>query len=527
MTGHLSEMELVALLDGEQDAAAAADWQPHLDGCLECRRRSVALRRESRLLGAAIAPETVQKREVRREFGWVVAAGVLLSFGVIALRRVAAGLVPPEAAGVAVLSLLSRLGFGLFRLPDYAALLTQPFIGGLVAMNLITIASLVVAARRFRPGGTAVLLAAALIPALSALPAPAEALEIRRDDGDCGVPAGEIVEDDLILMCGTAVIAGEVRGDVYYLVQSLTVSGVVEGDLIGVSERLDIEGEVGLSWRGLAQTARILGRVGRGATGAGQFLEVRPRGSIGGSAFLAGGDLILSGEVVRSLAAVGEHVDLDGAIGGDARILAEELQVGPRATVGGVLRYHGEDEPVRAAGGPEVDWVVAEPEGESPGERALDVLFRWARGLALGGVLLLLAAGPVTRVAGLGGRPLAPLLLGLLLFVGLPFAAILTALTFIGLPIAAALVGLYLFLLYASRVVAGLALGEALLGAGATPWQKLLRLALGLAIIAVLVEIPVAGTVVGLMVMFLGLGAFGLWVWNRSAGLQSGTERLA
>ena len=75
--------------------------------------------------------------------------------------------------------------------------------------------------------------------------------------------------------------------------------------------------------------------------------------------------------------------------------------------------------------------------------------------------------------------------------------------------------------------MAGLALGEALLGAGATPWQKLLRLALGLAIIAVLVEIPVAGTVVGLMVMFLGLGAFGLWVWNRSAGLQSGTERLA
>ncbi len=520
MTGHLSELELVALLDGELDERAGSDLRLHLDRCSECGRRSGALARESRLLGAAIAPETAPAKEIRREFAWVVAAGLLLSFGIIALRRLVGDLGGADPAGVADVHLLNRVGFSLLRLVlEFGALLTQPFIGGLVAMTLIAIASLSAAARRLRPGGASALLAAALIPALFALaPPPAEAREIRRDDAGCRIPAGEVVEDDVILTCQNAVIAGEVRGDVYYMAQSLTVSGVVEGDLIGLSERLDIEGEVGLSWRGLAQSVRILGRVGRTVTGAGQMFELRSRGSIGGGAFLAGENLILSGEIGRSLVAGAGRVDLDGAVGGDARIAAGALQLGPGATVGGVVRYHGGEEPTRAAGAPEVEWIEAEPESEGPGERAWGVLLRWARAVALGGVLLLLAGGPVRRVAGFGGRPLMPLLLGLLLFVGLPFAAILTALTFIGIPVAAALVALYLFLLYASRVLAGLAVGEAILGAGVTRWQTLLRLALGLGIFAVALEIPVAGTVVSLMVMFFGLGAFGLWVWKSRPG---------
>lgn len=519
MSEHLSEMNLVALFDGElaRDAESAA--RRHHDACLDCRRRGGALAREDRLLGAAIAPEMDGTGEVRREFAWVVAAGVLLSFGVLALRRLASGVFATDAPGLTDVSLLNRLGYALVSLFDFAPLLTLPFIGGLVAMTLIAIAAIALAARALRPGRAGALILAALIPALSTLPAPAEAFEIRRGDDECRIPAGEVVEDDVLFFCGSAVIAGEVRGDVFYMVQALTVSGVVGGDLIGLSERLDIEGEVGLSWRGLAQTARILGRVGHGVSAGGQFLELRPRSSIGGSAFLAAENVTVSGEIGRSLAAAGTRVDLEGAVGGQAHIVAGGLRVGPQASVGGTVRFHGDEEPVRAAGAPEVEWVRSEPEGESMGDRAWGVLLRWMRAMALGAVLLLFAAGPVTRVAARGRRPLAPLLLGLLLFVGLPFAAVLSALTFVGIPIGAALVALYLLLLYSARVVAGLAIGEAILGPAATRWRKLARIALGLGIFAVVLEIPVAGTVASLMVMFFGLGAFALWAWNtRRAG---------
>ena len=61
-------------------------------------------------------------------------------------------------------------------------------------------------------------------------------------------------------------------------------------------------------------------------------------------------------------------------------------------------------------------------------------------------------------------------------------------------------------------------IGQAILGLASTTWQRVGRLALGLAILAFAVEIPVAGVAVSLLTMFLGLGTFGVWVWRSRPG---------
>lgn len=520
---HRSELDLAALLDGELGAEDQAAARRHLTRCLECSRRFGALRHENRLLVASLAPGEAEGREVRREFGWVVAAGLALSGGLLVFRRLLAGseggIDPPAVPE----ELLTRLVYALLSLFDFAAILTRPLIGGILIMTLLAAVFATVAARRLRPGAMSWLFAAALLPAFATAPAPAEAFEVRSGtDAECRVEQGEVVDDDLILLCQNARIAGEVRGDVYYLAQSLTLTGQVDGDLIGLSERLDIEGNVGLSWRGAAQTGRILGQIGHSVTGAGQLLEVREQARIGGAAVLAGEHLLISGPITRSLVAAGRRVDLDGTVGGDLRVSADELDVGSGVTIGGTARYEGEAEPVRAAGAPEVEWTPPEAEERRHAEAALDLLTSLARALLFGGLLVLVASRPLSEIAAVGGRPLGPVLVGLLLFVGLPFAVLLAALTFIGLPLALATAGLYLFLLYASGVVAALVIGQAILGLAETRWQRFVRLTLGLAVLAVVVEIPMVGWVLSLLIMFFGLGAFGLWVWrSRSTALAA------
>lgn len=513
---HLSELQLLALLDEELSRGEAARARTHLTRCFPCHRLYEGLRRESDVLRTAAAPEVVRERELSRELGWVVAAGLVLSLGLIAVRRFVTGV--GEAAAETpmpdALPVLSDLGFRLLSLLDLQQIGTQIAYGGIVIMTLIGIALASNAMRRPRAGAMPVLLAA-LLPAFSAMSTSAEALEvIIGDDARCRIAAEQVVNDDLLLSCDEAIVAGTVRGDLYFGGRILTISGRVDGDVFGLGNELIVDGSVGLSLRGVAQSVRITGELGRGLAAAGERVSILAGARIGGGVIAAGDRIVVAGPVGGSVLVGASRLELDAPIEGDLKYTGEELHLGSGAEIGGDARYTGPTEPEREPGAPNVEWSEPEPEESSIGDEFMRIATRWAMGLALGLVLVLLASGPLGAMAAIGGRPLGPLLLGLLLFAGLPFAAILLAITFIGLPLAFAVGALYLFLLYASRVIAAMVIGQALLGLASSSVQRIGRIALGLGILVLVVEVPFIGGVVGLLVMFFGLGAFGLWVWR-------------
>ena len=515
-TQHFSELQLLALLDEELPRTQAAAARSHLTRCFPCHRLYEGLRRESDVLRAAAAPETASRREVSHELGWVVAAGLVLSLGLVAFRRAFLGVgemaaeTPMPDAG----PLVSDLGFRLLSLLDFQQLGLQIAYGGIILMTLAGISLASNAIRRSRAGVLPLLLAA-LLPTFGALSTPAEALEVVTGDAaGCRVAAERVVNDDLLLLCEEATIQGTVRGDLYFGGRSLVITGRVDGDVFGLGNEINVEGSVGLSLRGAAQTVRIAGELGRGLAVAGQWLSILPGASVGGSVMMAGDRLTVAGPVGGSVLAGGSRLEVDAAIEGNLKYHGEELHLGSGARIGGSADYTGPSEPEREPGASAVEWSQPEPEEESAWDTAMSLLTRWGMGIALGLVLVLLASGPLGAMAAIGGRPVAPLLLGLLLFVGLPFAAILLAITFIGLPIAFAVGALYLFLLFAARVVAAMVIGQAILGLASTNVQRIGRIALGLGILVLAVEVPVIGGMVTLLVMFFGLGAFGLWVWR-------------
>lgn len=512
----LSELRLLALLDEELSRDEAAAARSHLTRCFPCHRLYEGLRRESDVLRAAAAPEAVRERDLSRELGWVVAAGLVLSLGLVAVRRFFTGVGEAAAEGPMpdALPVLSNLGFRLLSLLDIQQFGTQIAYGGIVIMTLIGIALASNAMRRPRAGVMPLLLAA-LIPGLAAVSAPAEALEvIAGDNGRCRIAAERTVDDDLLLLCDEAVVAGTVRGDLYFAGRSLTITGRVDGDVFGLGNDINMEGSVGLSLRGAGQSVRISGDLGRGLAAAGETVSVLPGGSVGGSVTMGGDRLSISGPVGGSVLAGGSRLEVDAPIEGDLKFTGGTLYLGSGAAIAGDGQYTGPAEPEREPGAPRVGWTKPEPEEASVWDEVMRIVTRWGMGLAFGLVLVLLVSGPLGAMAAIGGRPVAPLLVGLLLFVGLPFAAILLAITFIGLPLAFALGMLYLFLLYASRVVAAMVIGQAILGLASSNVQRIGRIALGLGILVLAVEVPYIGGVVGLLVMFFGLGAFGLWVWR-------------
>jgi hypothetical protein len=113
------------------------------------------------------------------------------------------------------------------------------------------------------------------------------------------------------------------------------------------------------------------------------------------------------------------------------------------------------------------------------------------------------------------GRPLhsprsvlLSLLVGLLVLVATPVAALILVLTVVGLPLGIILLGCYALALYLGVIVVAATLGRTLVHA--EPGQNgrfAAGLLLGLVIITIAVSLPVIGVGVRLLVILLGLGA--------------------
>lgn len=528
---HLSELDLLVFMDGERSAEESRAARAHLGRCFECNRAYEALRRESEVLraGVALVPavSTAAARPPQREFGWVVAAGFALSLGLVVFRRLYSALGDASAGAPLpdALPFLSNLGYTLLSLLDLRQIGTQFAIGGILIMALIAITAASAAFRRSRSGAAPAVLLAALLPALASFAAPAEAIEVVRGES-CEVAADRVIRDDVVLMCERdATIAGTIEGDLYFLAQSLTITGRVDGDVMGLGERLEVPGQVDLSVRALAQTLEIGGAVGRGLTAAAQRITVMEGASVGGSLFAAAERLTVSGQVGRDLRAAAANTALNAPVGGRVRVRGEEFTAGPEARVTGSVRFTGPNAPDRHARASQVDWNRPAEEEPDPWGTAGSVAARWAMGFVFGLALVLLMPGALGGIAAVGGRPLVPVLFGMLLFVGMPFTALLLLVTIVGMPLAGLTVALWLFLLYAARVAAAMVIGQAILGLGASTGERLLRLALGMLILSVVFELPVAGGIASLLTMFFGVGSFAVWAWRNRRG--AGAPRVS
>jgi cytoskeletal protein CcmA (bactofilin family) len=401
---------------------------------------------------------------------------------------------------------------------------------------------------------------------------PVWAVESRSGD-QVIVGPDEVVDDDLYATANQVVVEGTIRGDLVAFGQSVNVDGTVEGDLIAAGQSVEIGGEVDDDAR-IAGQALLLGEgasVGDDLIAAAYSLQNEPESNVGGTLWYAGYQALLAGTVGQDLAGAVNALTLGGEIGGDADVdvdgeeggaappafvpvpqvpiptVEPGLTLTDSALIGGNLTYQSSTE-AQIDPGAQIEGDVVREERPVEEEEAtrsplaegvLDALGSLVALVLVGLLLVWLAPRWIRRRAyTVLDRPLASLgwgLLGLVAFlilgivillVTILLAIVLGLLTLgslvalivvLGLLAEAALVlAFWISTGYLAQIVVGFLAGVLLLesvvpGRGA---GRVLPLVVGLIVYVILVAIPVLGSIVGLIVVLLGLGALLIWVWS-------------
>ncbi len=533
-----SELTLSMHADRELAAADAVATEMHLAGCWSCRMRLAGLRSETSIVAAALAHDAeplktpAYRRPVSRfAMAATAAGGVLLAVLVAVVPSVITGLLsgPIQWFNPFDKGTIADIGVeaAIFLAKQGGAIMTS--IGKTVAMAMFTtFIGWLALARPRRNRAHLPLIIAALFGLVAMQPTPSQALEIRHEKSEVFIPAGETIDDTLIVSGETVEVAGDVTGDLIAVGRRVTVRGHVGGQVFAFGQTVNVEGEVGGNVTSAAETLGISAlHVGGNLYGVGSTVNLNPAANIDANAVLGGEHLRLAGSVGRDVLSAGENVDVSGTIGGALTAYAQALKVLPPARIAGpVTAYvqHADDLTVSpgAVIGGKVETKLVEGHLEKnrylTGGFYLSQLLRFVAALITGTVLLTLLPG--LRSVGVDDARGALIAggVGIVTLVAMPIIAVIVALTIIGLPLGVLGLLLWIVGLYLAKLVVANFIGMRLNADRDEPRHFIVSLAVGLALVIVAVNLPLIGHVLSFVLTIVGLGLLVLFGWRGYSG---------
>lgn len=387
----------------------------------------------------------------------------------------------------------------------------------------------------------------------------AHASDIRQGD-TVVIEDDEVIDDDLVVTAGTIQMDGTVNGDLVAGGANIIVNGVVKGSAILAGQTIVVNGQVeGSLYAGAYGLTLGEGAVvGRNLYFAGYSLNMHPDSLVQRDVLASGYQLVHDGVIGRDLNVSLSALELNGEVRGDVtgQIATGQNGLPPRVLIPNMPANIEAIEPgfrsdSTAEVGGEIllsEIITAEEPKPDTGVLGLPAWLTERLGEFIG--LLIVAAVMVyllpQALPDLSGviqrRPLASLgwgaLIHLLLFplgliTGLFLVVLLTiifgVITFgeftgaiLGLTGSLYAFLLFAFLFYAyviAWLVVGHLIGHSLLANRLNitgRWPQFLAVALGVLLFELLRAIPIAGTLVALVVSFLALGALAVyWVDRR------------
>ena len=337
----------------------------------------------------------------------------------------------------------------------------------------------------------------------------------------------EVIDASAYVAGSTVRVAGDVRGDLYCAGQNVDISGTVEGDVLCAGQSVSISGTVMGNIRVAGQTVTLSGQIGRNATVFGQTVVMAGGSAVGSDATVYGSSLQLDGKIGRDAVIGGQTLTLGGTVGRNVTAVDRDLSLGAAAHIGGSLDYTSNNE-LQVTGGAVVAGQTQRHEPPARTTRADNFathlwgsVYWFGAFLVLGLIVLGLARRTYGNAASLmTGRVGWALVAGIVTLVMAPIAAVFLMVTVIGIPAGIALLLLWLISLAVSFVYSGYTLGAWIAGRAAwkLKWPLFSALALGLAVLCVLMLIPVVSSLVGFLALVWGLGGIVLLVGQHLKG---------
>ena len=523
---HLDEMTCLLYIERQLDRARAQEVSAHTQECASCRTLLRALERESRLLTRAMLEEEEAlparlaqfQERARRSMQWIwtVTFG-LAATGVYALYSTY--IVPLqdelEKDGLGGSNLLSLLIFQGAFWKGWRSMITL-----LEVLALVTLAGFAVAffRKRVRRGSVLALVLTGLCASLLLQPTLAMASETRRGES-VGVAQDETIKGDIFLFGERVRIDGTVEGDVFLFGHNANVTGHVKGDVIGFAQALEVNGQVDGNVRAFTNTLTIRGTVAKNVLTFDEVVNVESGGKIGGSLTLFVETLNLEGILGRDLFMFGKHLSLSGKIDGAVKMKGDLLTINPSAQVAGPIHFEGNKEPEvspQAKLASPVDYHKMEHKPQYLEGHYYVWQVIWLAAFVLFGLVLFqlmprFAAEAVASAERYG----ASFGLGVLVFFGVPIAAVIACVTVVGLFVGISAFFIWYAALYFAQLIVGAMVGQWLMGPTQETWPLIGRMAVGIVIVRMATVVPAVGGWIKFGVILWGLGAISLALYNR------------
>lgn len=314
---------------------------------------------------------------------------------------------------------------------------------------------------------------------------------------------------------------------------SVTLRGQVAQDTHVSGFTVAIEAETVGNVYAAGASVTLRAPIGQDLSAVGFTVDTAPTAAVQGNARLAGGTVTIDGPIKGALVATGGEVILNAPVDGDVWLVGQNVSFGPKARIAGTLRYSAPEAVSIPAGVIAADRVTFEEIDRSemmqsmgkawrdhdfhimPTFRSLfaGFLVTLAFFVALGAILLAYLPRQVERLRksaeARSGLALLSGVIGLSMLFGL---IPISAMTLVGIPMVP-LVVLALIILWTLGYMLGtyvVAMRVIRAFGGAEEPSLLVRLlglALGVTVIAILNFIPIAGWLANFGLVLLGLGA--------------------
>ena len=394
----------------------------------------------------------------------------------------------------------------------------------LEVLALVTLAGFGLAffRRRVRRGSALALVLAGFCAALLLQPASALASETRKGES-VGVSSDETIKGDIFLFGERVRVDGTVEGDVFLFGNDTTVNGHVKGDVIAFAKFLQVNGQVDGNIRAFTNDLTIRGVVAKNVLNFAEVMNLESHGKIGGSLTIFMETLHLEGTLGRDILGFGKHLTLSGKVGGGIRMKGNELTIEAGAEVDGPIRYDGDREAEVAAGAKlasPVDFHKLEHRPKYMEGHYYVWRLIWTAAFVLFGVVLFLLLPKFAAETIAAGELVgAPMGLGVLIFFGVPIAAIIACITVVGIPLGVLAVGFWFLMLCSAEIVVGTVVGTWILGRAHDTSGLIGRMAMGFVLVRLvytgLEQMHVIGLLAGLAIWMWGMGAISLTLYRR------------
>jgi cytoskeletal protein CcmA (bactofilin family) len=322
-----------------------------------------------------------------------------------------------------------------------------------------------------------------------------------RAGSDVVISADETVEDDVYVAGGTVNVDGTVNGDLIVSGGQVGVGGRVTGDLVVAGGTVRIGGQVDGDARVLAGQTSIAGTVGEDVVIGTGTLTVDDAARIDGDLAFSTSQVVLNGAVAGDVLGGTADYQRNGEVGGTEQVAVEERRA-PRAV-----------------------------------DRVWTAVRRWVSLVLVAALLLWLVPGVVRRGHETArARALPAMGVGLLSLVAVPVGLVVALLVVIVVVTVLALASLgqlagfvmvsalilmmaaivvFLFaVMFVAHVIVGLLIGG-LIQQPRGRRDQLVAIAIGALVLVTLYALPVAGPLLELAAVVLGVGALMLASWDR------------